>query len=291
MGGARLRDLRQQAHRTQLWVEADADLGTGYLQRVESGKIAQPEPATLERILDALDATYDQRREVLRLYGYGIPAPPPTAEDAARAVAACRRELDEAALPAYLLDFTPRLIAWNRFVPLLFEVSEARLRALTCRSFLAAWFDPASPLAARLAEPDRFLPALVRTYRVEMRQLGFEPELADLQALPLFRRHWAAVGQESPQVSAGRLRVPVRLRARDGAVLQFRISSEPLARDGRFRLIYYIPADPATIGLCAAWALSEPAHGGCGGPRCPARPTTMPAPTTDGASPPARSRG
>ena len=38
-GGARLRALREQAGKAQLWVEAEAELGTGYLQRVESGKV------------------------------------------------------------------------------------------------------------------------------------------------------------------------------------------------------------------------------------------------------------
>src|SRR5712692_4805301 len=38
-GGAKLRALREGAGRTQLWVEVEAGLGTGYLQRVESGRV------------------------------------------------------------------------------------------------------------------------------------------------------------------------------------------------------------------------------------------------------------
>ena len=66
-GGAKLRALREGAGRTQLWVEAEAGLGTGYLQRVESGRVTQPERATLERILLSLEARYSERREVLEL--------------------------------------------------------------------------------------------------------------------------------------------------------------------------------------------------------------------------------
>jgi len=69
LGGARLRDLRVAAGRSQLWVEAEADLGTGYLQRVESGRVAQPERSTVERILGALEARYGERREVLESFG------------------------------------------------------------------------------------------------------------------------------------------------------------------------------------------------------------------------------
>jgi transcriptional regulator with XRE-family HTH domain len=55
-GGAKLRALRERRGKTQLWVEFEAELGTGYLQRVESGKVAQPERPTLERVLNALGA-------------------------------------------------------------------------------------------------------------------------------------------------------------------------------------------------------------------------------------------
>src|SRR5688572_31262269 len=80
-GGAKLRAVREQAGRSQLWVEAEADLGTGYLQRVESGRVAQPGRATVEKILDALDARYSERRDVLELFGYMVATPLPTPEE------------------------------------------------------------------------------------------------------------------------------------------------------------------------------------------------------------------
>src|SRR5215216_5147448 len=89
-GGARLRALREQVGRTQLWVELEAELGSGYLQRVESGKVAQPERATLERVLTALEARYGERREVLDLFGYTVVIPPPTDADIAWACEVCR---------------------------------------------------------------------------------------------------------------------------------------------------------------------------------------------------------
>jgi len=38
-GGMQLRALRQQIGKTQLLLEADAGLGSGYVQRIESGKV------------------------------------------------------------------------------------------------------------------------------------------------------------------------------------------------------------------------------------------------------------
>jgi transcriptional regulator with XRE-family HTH domain len=259
-GGARLRALREQAGKAQLWVEAEAELGTGYLQRVESGKVAQLGHATLERILAALGARYGERREVLELFGYAVATPPPTEEEVAWACAACRRELHEVPFPAYLLDCTHRLIAWNRHFPRLLGVApdDPALRRLARRSLLAAWFDPASPLAPLVAEPDLFLPALIRALRYEMQRFQTESwyaaVLARLQELQRFRHYWAAVEREPALVSAARALVPVRLAVPGAGLLQFRLSSEPFARDARFRVIYYFPADPATMRRCAAWA-------------------------------------
>jgi hypothetical protein len=252
--------LRQGAGKTQLWVEAEAELGTGYLQRVESGKVAQPERATLERIMAALEARYSERREVLELFGYAVATPPPTEDEIAWACAVCRRELDEVPFPAYVLDCTHRLVAWNRYVPRLFAIDphDPTLGGLARRSLLAAWFDPASPLALLVAEPATFLPALIRALRYEMEQFRTEAWyaalLARLQDLPRFRDAWAAVEREPAPASAARALVPVRLAVPGAGVLEFRLSSERFTRDTRFRLVYYFPADPATMRRCAEWA-------------------------------------
>ena len=290
-GGAELRALREQAGKTQLWVEAEAALGTGYLQRVESGRVAQPERPTVERILDALGARYNDRRATLELFGYVVATPPPTDDEVAWARAAARRELAEVAFPAYVLDCMHRLVAWNEYAPRLLgggpdasrlhragagdrgrresrpgdpglprtEAGESRLRGLAGRSMLAPWFDPTSPLGALVVEPDRFLPALIRALRYEMHPFHAEGWYSRMYAdlldtLPRFRRYWDQVAREPPSASAARALVPVRLAAPGVGVLEFRLSSEPFVRDARFRVIYYFPADPATMRQCAAWA-------------------------------------
>jgi transcriptional regulator with XRE-family HTH domain len=260
-GGALLRALRQQAGRTQLWVEAEAGLGSGYLQRLEAGRVALPERATLERILTALGARYSERREILGRFGYAVATPRPNAEEIAWARDACRRELDEATFPAYALDCSPRLIAWNRLVPPLFGVApdDPRLLRLTEQSFLGAWFAFDSLLAPLVAEPERFLPALLRALRYEVEPFHAEPWLAEELArlwrtLPRFRRYWMDVAREPAPVSADRPLVPVRLTMPGAGSLEFRLASERFTRDARFRLIYYLPADPETMRWCAEQA-------------------------------------
>ena len=110
-GGARLRGLREQAGKTQLAVEVEADLGSGYLQRIESGKVVHPQSQTLERILTALEARYSERREVLELFGHAVASPLPTGAEIDWACAFSHSELHEVMFPAYLLDCGHRLLA------------------------------------------------------------------------------------------------------------------------------------------------------------------------------------
>ncbi len=260
-GGARLRALRRQTGKTQLAVEIDADLGSGYLQRVESGKVAQPGRATLERTLTALESRYSEQREVLELFGYTVTIPPPSTDDIAWAREICRDELCDAVFPAYVLDCTARLIAWNQYFPYLLSVEpdDPLLERLTERSILALWFDPSSPLAPLVVEPDAFLPAMIRAFRHELQQLRGEEWATTMldeliQTLPYFRRYWAMVDNEPEPASATRVLVPVRLAVPGTGVLQFRLTTEPFTRDARFRVVYYLPADPGTMRQCAEWA-------------------------------------
>jgi hypothetical protein len=242
-------------------VEAEADLGTGYLQRVESGRVAQPGRATVERVLDALDARYSERRDVLELFGYSVATPLPTPAEIEWARQSCQHELHDVPFPAYVLDCFTRLIAWNRFVPCLLgrRGAEAILNGLVGRSLLSSWFDPDSLFGALLVEPDAFLPALIRALRFEIEQYRHEPwvveMLAQLQAeLPRFRHYWEQSADAPAPISAARVLVPLRLAVPGAGLLQFRLVSEPFVRDARFRLIYYLPADPPTMRQCAAWA-------------------------------------
>lgn len=268
-GGARLRALREQAGRAQLWVEAEADLGTGYLQRVESGRVAQPSRVTVERILAALDARYSERREILELFGYVVATPLPMDEEISWARASCQHELHDVPFPAYVLDCLPRLLTWNRHVPRLLgygpdePAGQRTLERLVGQPLLAAWLDPAAPFGRLVAEPEVFLPLLIRVLRYEYQRLPDAPwiagALADLsQRLPRFREAWEQTAQSSDPISASRVLAPVKLNVDGAGLLQFRLVAEPFVRDSRFRLIYFVPADPKTMRQCAAWASDLP---------------------------------
>lgn len=258
-GGLRLRALREDAGKTQLTVELDANLGSGYLQRVESGKVQHPEHDTLERILSALAARYTERREVLELFGYVVSVPPPDESEIRWAIDVCEGELSKAVFPAYLLDCAHRLLTWNPFLPRLFPQIE---RVGRRESMLRLMFDPALGITPLIANPDVFLAAQIRALRYEMRFLEHEAWHAALietmLRLPLFAQYWERVKLAQPQPSPFAARpltsLDLRLPDVDAALLQFRLLSEPFAQDRRFRVMYYLPADAATMQQCAAWA-------------------------------------
>ncbi len=262
-GGNKLRALREAAGKTQLWIEAEADLGSGYLQRIESGRVAQPGRAMLERILAAIGARYSERREVLEQFGYAVSMSPPDKADTAWARAFCQPELDQAPFPAYALDCIHRLVAWNAQVPRLFGLlgDDPSLGRLAGCSILEAWFDENSPLSRLVAEPDVFLPALIRAFRSEMEPHQVEPwvpEVLDrLLALPRFADYWRRIEQEAAPVSSARALVPLKLTVPGAGRMQFRLSAEHLVRDARFRLIFFFPADLPTMQRCAEWATAE----------------------------------
>ncbi|MCC7367098.1 MAG: hypothetical protein IT306_01675 [Chloroflexi bacterium] len=262
-GGARLRAIREQAGRAQLWVEAEADLGTGYLQRVESGRVAQPSRVTVERILAVLDARYSEQREVLELFGYVVATPLPTEADFAWARDSCQHELHDVPFPAYVMDCVPRLIAWNGYVPRLLGLSgpagEALLQRCVGEPLFPLWFDPSAPFGRLVAEPEVFIPGMVRALRYEYSRFQPEPWIAEtLQEmtarLPRFREVWEQATQLPAPISAARVLLPVKLDVPAAGRLLFRLVSEPFVRDTRFRLIYFVPADAPTLRQCAAWA-------------------------------------
>jgi transcriptional regulator with XRE-family HTH domain len=263
-GGVKLRELRRRIGMTQLQVELDSDLGTGYLQRLESGRVQQPVRVTLDRILDALGARFSERRDVLELFGYLVKVPLPDDEERAWAASVASPELDQFPFPAYLLDCGHRLVLWNRAFPRLFgENGEAIVeQQLTQGSFLAAWFSPASPMSQLIAEPERSLPALLRAFRHEMRQFEYAGWYAglleELRELELFRYYWNLADQQDAPAAPDRALVPIGLQVSGAGRLLFRLSAQQFTRDTRFRVIYYFPSDAATMAACEDWRPASP---------------------------------
>jgi transcriptional regulator with XRE-family HTH domain len=261
-GGNRLRTLREYYGRTQLDVELEANLGIGYLQRVEAGKVQQPERHTLERILTALGARYTERRDILELFGYVVDAPLPTEEEIQWAVDVYQTEIDSAVFPVYLLDCAHRLLSWNAVVSKLFRMDGSGNQPTVGPrvSMLRVVFDPAYRVASWIANPDVFFPAQIRALRYEMQWFRDEPWyrglLDEMFECPLFERYWREAETGPAYHVAGRPLVLFQLDLPETGLLQFRLISEPFAQDRRFRVLYYLPAEPQTMQQCLSWLQS-----------------------------------
>jgi transcriptional regulator with XRE-family HTH domain len=250
-GGSQLKLLRENRHKTQLEIEMEASLGSGYLQRIESGKVEQPERETLERILAALQASYPDQKAILEKFGYQAGIPMPQAAEIAWAQGLTQGELNQAPFPAYLLDCTHRLLAWNGLLPCLF--GRSNLDEFLGYSMMLMVFEK---FAALIQNPEAFYPANIRAVHHQMhefREAKWYPALIEEMRREShnFRQHW-----REPEVfptTAARLLTPLEIQPPDSPRLCFRLTAEPLTQDARFRLMYYLPADAVTLRQCADW--------------------------------------
>lgn len=265
-GGNRLKALRDYAGKTQLEVELDANLGMGYLQRVESGKVRHPERDTLERILAALQARYTERRDILELFGYIVDTPLPDAAEIAWAVEVCQAELNSAVFPAYLLDCGHRLLVWNAIFTKLFRIEgiQAHRTKGEYLSMLKLLYDPRYGVTPLIANPEVFFRAQIRALRYEMQfshgEAWYQTLLQEMLAdCPLFERYWQESQREPSHPTAARPLFPLELALPEIGALQFWLTSEPFAQDRRFRVIYYLPADSITMQQCLRWLESSAA--------------------------------
>lgn len=261
-GGSRLRALREYYRRTQLEVELDASLGMGYLQRLELGRVQQPERDTLERILTALEARYTERREVLELFGYRVSSPIPDESEIQWAIEICQQELNSAVFPAYLLDCASRLLIWNALVPPLFQFKQSSAPAVQhYLSMLRLVFDEAYGFTASIMNTDVFFPAQIRALRYEVQAFRDETWcnrlIEDMLTCAQFKHYWDQNANLQTQFPARPL-TPMIIRSQGSDSLQFRLISEPFVQDRRFRVIYCLPADPATIQQCLQWLENSP---------------------------------
>ncbi|QPC81914.1 hypothetical protein G4Y79_19825 [Phototrophicus methaneseepsis] len=250
-GGKRLRSLRHFYNKTQLDIELEAGLGIGYLQRLELGRVKQPERETIERILTALNAHYIERRDLLELFGYVVDMPLPDDEAIQWAISVCHDELTSVQFPAYLLDCGHRLLYWNTQTSRLFDTSVA-----DHVSMLKLVFDASYHWMPKIKNEAEFLPAQIRALRYEMQHFHnedwYEALIDDMLSCQTFRHYWQAESEKMIQIPARPL-TPLELEV-DQHILSFRLISEPFVQDNRFRVIFYLPTDAQTIQQCLDWS-------------------------------------
>jgi transcriptional regulator with XRE-family HTH domain len=244
-GGSRLRALRERCGKSQLEVELDASLGIGYLQRLELGKVHQPERETLERILSALNARFVERSQVMEMFGYMATLTLPDALDTQQAIELFQGEMSHDIVPAYLLDCSHRLLAWNGFIPKLFGSFEADI--LIPQLIFGE-------VAESVLKAELFFSKQVRIIQFERQRYSdgvwYSSFITQMCEYKTFDHYWRR--EETAQTKFS-VRPVAHLQFDLGRTVgRFRLISETLVHDPRFRTIYYLPADAATMQHCLA---------------------------------------
>lgn len=264
-GWKRLEAIRKQAGLPQYKVELDAGIGIGNLGKYESGE-RNPERHTLERILDALDAKFTDRVEVLERFGYTMNTPPPTAEEVAWAVAICKPVMDELSFPVYMLDMQGFVLYWNYYMPKMLGMRETQMETVFHRERLTlyqAFFHSGVRLANLMNHPDAFLSHTIRVLRQDWEWGSFLEEdwcqellKATSTKYPEFKKYWDMAADHPVADLPARPLANLQVKSPIMGNVEFRVARETMNRDKRFRVIYLIPADAATLEQCQKWHLS-----------------------------------
>ncbi|NJM08289.1 helix-turn-helix domain-containing protein [Candidatus Gracilibacteria bacterium] len=258
LGGQRIRSLRERSGKSQTTVESIAELGEHYLKRIELGQITRPQRDTLTRILDALDADYEDRCEILDAYGYAGATALPDMRAIEWARAQAQPVLDRLNIPGQLLDCALRVHAVNhlllRSLGLPIEGQEVEL--LRGQMAIEVLLNPRYDVRRNIANAEEYIRSTLPMLQFELRPYLHE---AWCQALidrlrtssPEFAQLWRETTR-APRVVGARPLYPLVLKASEPP-LRFWTIAEPFLRDTRFRLLYYIPADEPTMRQCNQW--------------------------------------
>lgn len=249
VGGKMLRALREAHSKTQLDIELNANLGIGYLQRLELGKVKQPERETLLRIVDVIGAAFVEKRRVLHSFGYVMPI---TIPDESEILWASQSFFAQSyqAIPAYLLDYAHRLLAWNVLVLKFFGHLSANSKY---ESMPQMMIDPASAIYPSILNRDEFFPTQMQILCYERTRCGetktFVNLLNAMRCYETFEKYWTTSLTNYAHIR------PIAHLKLDTAygVLEFRLMSQPFVDDPRFRVIYFMPANAGTMHLCDEW--------------------------------------
>ncbi len=248
--GWRVKQLRLRRNLTQTDVARLSGLDIAYISRIESGAVRfHPKPGTLLRILDALNATHQERDAV-----FHSEAPPLSRADIANRVEQVAAHEENSPIPATLLD--ERWFRWyqNRASRAVLGLTTDAYTGHLGEHVLEGVVRPSSPIYPSLTDDARraFFASLAYAFKITFANQQFDCWYLDLVSRltrdPSIQDLW-----ENPpdghSLFLDRHEVTV-VNARVG-VLRFHGQLNRLRRDTRFNLLQWHPADKATTKLLA----------------------------------------
>jgi len=252
--GGLIKDYRIQKRLSQLEIATKVGWSdTSRLSKIEQGRTYKPSRAVVEKILDALELSESERNEALLAGSYV-----PTENEIKKAVRELSEKLNSWRYPAYMIDFTWRVVASNVpdaktfYIPSNFDFLKNNFNLLEFP------FQPKSSLPieifkgedAKTMEPLAL--AHVAEFKIEQHmrsnETWYQKLISKLMKNEIFREHWS---KDSLTFYNKKL-LDYRYKEVKGnwtgkrQTLKFHIFNSELVSDPRFIMVLYLPADKET---------------------------------------------
>ncbi|MCL4367095.1 helix-turn-helix domain-containing protein [Patescibacteria group bacterium] len=252
--GGLIKDYRIKKRLSQL--EVSLRIGwkdTSRLSKIEQGRVGKPTRPTVDKIIKALELTDQEAGEFLFIGGYM-----PSDDECMTAIAEVKARIDSWPTPAYLVDFTWRVIYINKPTaevlgfPLEFIKQIPKLKPNLLEYVLSS--GEAMPVKIYKGDDEgemkSFPEAMVNQFKVE--QLGrendawFKKLIHNLAKHEIFRQLWsnADISKYHKKLLDYEYKVVEGTDALTGKpkTYKFHIFASRLINDQRFQVLFYMPA-------------------------------------------------
>lgn len=263
-GARKLRIMRERRKLKQLDFDFSDVITQANYSKIERG-ISTPSREKLQAILEWMQATFNEQRDVLSAFGYLPPYPIPDEAEIQVARDRCRPVLDEVRMPAYLMDFLTRFLDWNDcFAKLLGdqETSDA-LDDLKNKPLFETQFHSRVRIAGYIGDMEPYLLTEMQAIRERLAPFSderwYDAFVADLCQEPNFNHYWQATAEMVPNEEpvtefAASIVEPVKFTIPgEDTELHFYANVDPVNGDDRFRLVYLIASDSLTMRQVERW--------------------------------------
>ncbi len=238
------------------------------LSNIEREITRTPSRDVLLKILDALEhvspVSEKERREVLEAYGYKNATQLPSPDEIRLAQQQCRASLESLPYPAMLMDFSTRLLDWNKFTPRLLGMPHVPIQSTEYfqLNLLKAVFVP--PINSFIENHTEYTRDMVRVIKRELIAHRMEPWYREhidalVKSTPALHKVWNLVpDQETQQTDLPGITAPVSLKVPGlSQPMRFQLVRIPFARDTRFLILLALPLDVPSIKTCLEWVSSN----------------------------------
>lgn len=198
---------------------------------------------------------------MLDAYGYRLPWALPTPPEVEEVRQLCASEVATATWPTYLMDYSLRIWAWNRYFPRLLgraadDPANERFIGVTHIDLV---LNPELGTHRQIANAGEFGPLMLTMFKSLTKPYHHDSwylELVErIQGWPEIGALWSTLPDDADRVLPIQPVLPVAIQVPGiEPVMRFRITPITFTHDPRFQIMHLIPFGAATLRECANWA-------------------------------------